>query len=111
MARNFKEFLKAVRTMALQIKYKKEVFGQEILFEKAYVEITFISGDKYNLDIYVTIYNNQSKQDVLDKTSYRFSLDITDNGLNPYKQGYNYMKTLEEYKDAIDVLEEGQTVA
>lgn len=39
---------------------------------------------------------------------YNFVPDVTEEAKNIFKQGYEYLFSLPEYKNAIDVLEEGQ---
>lgn len=81
--------------------------------EDGYIRINSINGDKYNLVIEVYFFYNQAyatdNYAPFNSSRYFFTPDIKDDAKNFYKQGYEYLKTLPEFKDAIDVLEEGQT--
>jgi hypothetical protein len=94
--------------MALQKSYTKTVYGQQFVFNTAYFQITDFSGLK-DVIIHVTVFDSAEKNNVIDQLPYTFSLDVRDTAKNILKQGYEYLKTLDEYKEAIDVLEEGQT--
>lgn len=96
--------------MALQKKVVKEVFGIEVPFEKAYVQVTRISGDKEFLEFYLSVYDTEAKENLIETRIYSFVPSIEDDATNFYKQIYTYAKTLPEYEDAIDVLEPGQSV-
>lgn len=85
------------------IKQSKEI-------KDAYYKIDNIEGGKEKLTIFVNIYIDNSKEIFLGSKSYTFIPSVEDNALNFIKQGYEYLKTLEEYKNAIDLLDEGQTI-
>lgn len=95
--------------MALSQTYRKNIYGQEIIFEKSYHQITQVAGNKFGLDIHLTIYNNKNKENVLEKKYYFFIPSVADNSPNFIKQCYRYLKTLDEFQDGLDILEEGQT--
>lgn len=97
--------------MALKKVYTKYIYGQSITFSEAYHQITYISGNKNSIDLQVTIFDTDQKQNIIDRKSYRFVPSILDTATNFYKQGYDYLKTTVEYDNAIDVLEDGQTAA
>ncbi|MBN1039012.1 hypothetical protein DVW12_09890 [Clostridium botulinum] len=92
--------------MAIQQKYEKKIYGEILNFGNAYHKITFINGSKENINIQITIYNDISKKYILNQVGYRFIPKIEDIAPNFIKQGYEYLKTLDEYKNAIDLLEE-----
>ena len=77
--------------------------------ENAYIKIDNITGSKSNIIISIAIYNFKNGTVILRK-SYNFVPDISENAKNFIKQGYEYLKTLDEYKDAINLLDEGQTI-
>lgn len=95
--------------MALQKVYSKEVFGQPMSFNQAYIQITHLSGAKDSINLDVTVFDNSGKQNTVDRLNYFFVPDVTDAAKNFYKQGYEYLKSLSEFSGAVDVLENGQT--
>ncbi|WP_211062128.1 hypothetical protein [Heyndrickxia faecalis] len=88
------------------------VLDNGIPVEKAYVRIGKLEENNKSLTIYVdTYYDHQSFLDgknLLSRIPYNFSANVSDDAKNYRKQGYEFMKTLGEYADAIDVFEEGQ---
>ena len=52
---------------------------------------------------------NKKNGDLLQTKNYSFIPNIEDAAQNFIKQGYKYLKTLDEYKDATNLLDEGQT--
>lgn len=95
--------------MALKINKTMNYCGKHILFESCYAQILDYAGNKDTANISVVIYDNSNKENIIDKIPYTFKLDTSDVAVNIIKQGYEYLKTLEEYKDAVDLLDEGQT--
>lgn len=75
----------------------------------AYIKIDTINGDKENLNIDIKVYvsrdASQNGTPYIEQIYERFSPDTTAVSLNYHKQAYEYLKTLEKYFDAIDVLE------
>ena len=73
-------------------------FGDTVVFNNAYFKITSISGDKNSITIYVSCF--KEKDNLCIKTdAYSFTPTMEDNFI---KQGYEYIKSLPEYTDAID---------
>lgn len=74
--------------------------------EKSYIRIDTIRGYKGDLQISVNSYVSkdsfQNGQGYLEQEFYNFMPDITDTASNFIKQGYEHLKTLEKYADAID---------
>ncbi|UAK17547.1 hypothetical protein [Sporolactobacillus terrae] len=95
--------------MALKKLYSKEVYGKQLTFNDAYFEIESLQGYKQMITIYVNVYDNDQKQNVIDKLSFQYVPDINDDAKNNFKQGYEFIKTQPGFENAIDVLEEGQT--
>lgn len=90
--------------MALQVDFSLDN-GLEA--HNAYVRISYIYGSKTSVAIRVDVYLSQdafldNKKPLQNSKNYYFtpSLDATDNFL---KQGYQYLKTLDEFKDAKDI--------
>lgn len=77
--------------------------------ENAYIRIDTVSGYKGGLDISVNSYISQEAfnngQEYLEQKFYNFIPSVEDTAPNFIKQGYKYLKTLQEYIDAIDILE------
>lgn len=83
------------------------VLTKSFELKEAYIMVSNVDGCKNNMCITVDVYNS-TKEIVLKKEKYYFIPDL--NGGNFIKQAYDHLKILPEYNDAIDVLEEGQTL-
>lgn len=94
--------------MALQKKYSKTIYGQTLEFEVAYHKINFVSGNKEGINIQVITYADNMKEYVVQEKGYLFKPSVKNGAYDFIKQGYEYLKTLEEYSGAIDILDEGQ---
>lgn len=92
--------------MALTKEIQKTVYGQELILKDAYIQIVYLSGSKQKLRIDVNIYDSQSKANLVQVENYEFIPSVQDGSENFIKQGYEFLKTLSEYKDALDVLED-----
>lgn len=95
--------------MALQKSYKLNVYGQTLNFDNAYFKITNLNGDKNNIYIQVSIFTDNTKNNFIDKHDYGFVPSVITGASNFIQQGYEYLKTLEEFTGAVDLLDEGQT--
>lgn len=87
--------------MALRTTIKKNVYGEDKSYE-CYAKITYISGDKQSINMNVEhkLFSNQSI--TMGVLGYKFKPSTEDSSENFIKQGYQYLKTLVEYTDAID---------
>lgn len=94
--------------MALSKKIEKIAYGKELVFSDAYIEIVSLTGTKNKIRINVNTYDTNSKENLIKMEEYSFTPSIEDGSENFIKQGYEFLKTLEEFKGAIDILEEGQ---
>lgn len=110
--------------MALKMNYTKQVdknmlknvgfnylitkVEDSLTFTDTYIKINNMYGDKNNLKIIVNIYTSSDCSVLLDAKEYNFIPSIADISFNFLKQGYDYLKTLDDYKDATDLLDEGQ---
>ncbi|WP_018664627.1 hypothetical protein [Heyndrickxia acidiproducens] len=92
--------------MALSKHYSKIVFGQEINFENAYFQITYFSGLK-EVALQLTVYDSSAKENVIDQLTFSFIPGYSNSAKNILIQGYEYLKTLNEFENSIDVLEGG----
>lgn len=89
-------------------KLTEEQFNQLDDIEKnftiqdAYYKIDSINGTKDQIEIKVAIYKDSLKQVSYAVKAYKFTPIVDEESLNFIKQGYEYLKTLEEYADAVD---------
>lgn len=78
-----------------------------LIVSDAYIRIDSISGFKGGLDISVNSYVSKEAfeifQGYLEQNTHHFVPSVEDGSLNFIKQGYDHLKTLPEYADAIDV--------
>lgn len=70
----------------------------------AYWCITYVKGNKSKIRIIISIYRNEIKQaeDFLGIAEYTFTPSVSDGSTNFIQQGYEYLKTLPEFADAVD---------
>lgn len=91
--------------MALIIPNKK--FNNGLELENVYVKIDKIEGDKNNIDFIVKYYANKdarfNNKLALSKEYYNFTPSM--DNVNIFIQAYLHLKTLENFKGAIDILE------
>lgn len=77
-----------------------------LVLNNVYVRIDTISGNKSELSIDVKVYVNQEHYNngkaCVDSNSYNFTPNVNEDALNYHKQAYLYLKTLDEYANAID---------
>jgi hypothetical protein len=80
-----------------------------VTFENAYIRVAELSGSKDILNIRVKWYVNQTARvnsaQPLQEQVYSFVPSVEDKADNFIKQGYNYLKTLEQFSTATDVLD------
>ena len=77
------------------------ISSNEYTLTSAYIKIDKLEGDKNSINLSVGIYNEKDSIMVINK-KYEFIPDVTDSAENFIKQGYEYLKTLDEYADALD---------
>ena len=89
--------------MAIQ---KTIALSNSLVAENAYIRIDTVSGHKGGLDISVNYYLSQesfeSGKGYLEQKFYNFVPSVEDGASNFIKQGYEFVKTLEEYEGATD---------
>lgn len=85
-------------------------FENGISLNNAYIKILKLSGNKENIFLEVGVFKdfNYTDDKYVKKSYYNFKPNVADNSDNFIKQGYEFLKTLEEFKGAMDILEEGQ---
>lgn len=97
--------------MALQLEFTAPngvTANQAYAFIKS---LTEIDGSSISFQLY-TYYTKEAKENELEPLftrSYSFTPDVSDEAKNYRKQGYEFLKTIEEFATALDVLEEGQS--
>lgn len=108
--------------MALSINYKIDgnvyIKGQNDLIPiksdstfsitNAYIKIINQHGNKEKIQLDIGIFDKKDGN-LLIPEYYEFIPDISETSKNFIKQGYEYLKTLDKFKDATDLLDEGQT--
>lgn len=75
-------------------------FGDTVVFNDAYIKVTEIKGNKNNIICTYVVYMGKEKQTGLTVSTIEFTPNL--DGDNFIKQGYEYIKSLPEYSDAID---------
>lgn len=87
----------------------KVIHDSGIKVTNAYAKIGFINGNKewlnMTLDYFMDQQSSNENKGIIKRTDFTFIPSIEDNSPNFIKQGYEYLKSLSEFQDAIDVLE------
>ena len=77
----------------------KSNFGDDVVFNNAYVKVKALTGNKLSMRIDVEIHKD-AEGIVLDHRHYSFTPDL--NGKNFIAQAYEHLKTLPEFAGATD---------
>lgn len=85
--------------MALTKLKTKDIFGKTLEFQNSYIKISNISGNKNRMTLLVDVLSELDGE-VIESVQYTFSVDL--DGKNFIAQGYDYLKTLPEFADAVD---------
>lgn len=103
--------------MALQIKKEKNytyecldiikngmpaTIQEQVEYPESYVMIKRVSGDKIKISLQVVFYADNSKEQAIEYKQYTFTPSVADGSTNFIQQGYEYLKTLPEFADAVD---------
>ena len=103
--------------MALQIKKEKtnvyQCFGiiknhmpdmieKQVKYPASYAMIESVNGDKTKINLWVAFYADNSKEQTIEHKQYSFTPSVADGSTNFIQQGYEYLKTLPEFADAVD---------
>ena len=103
--------------MALQIKKEKthvyecfsiiknnmhDVIEKQVEYPACYVKIENVSGDKSKIAFKAVFYADNSKEQAIEYKQYSYAPSVADGSANFIQQGYEYLKTLPEFSDAID---------
>lgn len=85
---------------------KNVILNNGLDVQNAYIRVDTVNGYKGDLQISVNSYVSQEDfnggQGYLEQKFYSFVPSVEDTAPNFIKQGYEYLKTLEEYVDAVD---------
>ncbi len=81
---------------------------QTKIIENAYLMINRLIGDKNKVTFELEVYKDNTKSFLVESKHYSFVPSVDDNAPNFIKQGYEYLKTLDEFAGAVDILEDGQ---
>lgn len=95
--------------MALMQPHIKTVYGDDVTFEHAYHKISQLTATIERIVIFVEVYKDERKDDVIDYLSFIFYSN-NNAGADLIQIGYGLLKTLPEYSGAVNVFEEGQPV-
>lgn len=74
---------------------------EDTVISNAYHKIISQEGDKNQLKIQVGIFAAKDER-LIKSTVHTFTPSVADEASNFIKQGYEYLKTLSEYADAVD---------
>lgn len=90
--------------MALKTDWK----NREKTYKDCYVKVVSLDGNKKYING-VALVIDQDKNEPIYDYRFMFTPSADDNSVRWDKQAYEYLKTLPEFKNAVDVLEEGQS--
>lgn len=90
----------------MALKISKVVLPSEIEVEQSYARIQSIDGDKDGMSVLLFYYKDQNsfmdgKAPFLQQ-HYNFVPSVSEDAPNYHKQGYEYIKSLPAFADAID---------
>ncbi|MEK4185668.1 hypothetical protein [Paenibacillus sp. FSL L8-0494] len=92
--------------MALQLKVELD---SGVVLDHAYCRIGSLSGNKNKITIMLDTFMNQETcltgRSIVQQVGFEFKPSVEDNAPNFIKQGYEYLKTLQGFLGAVDVLE------
>lgn len=92
---------------------KRLVLDSGVIVDQAYFRIRNLFGDSGNiqctLDAYISREAFLEEKANIHTENFSFQPNVNDDALNFYRQGYAYLKENDNYIDAEDVLEDGQS--
>lgn len=80
---------------------KKRTKTEKVIIKNAYYKIKQVEGNKTKINIEIGIYEQKGGK-LLETRQYQYQPDVSDNSENFLKQGYEFLKTLQEYSDSSD---------
>lgn len=84
-----------------QLNNLQDSVEKEFVIGNAYCRIDYCGGDKNSIEIRLGVYANETTVTPISSNTYKFTPDL-EHPDNFIKQGYEYLKTLIEYKSAVD---------
>ena len=96
------EFTPNVRDEFFLEKLASRKITEVIHFPNAYHKITDIKGSKQLIEFIVGIFDNSDCTNLVGIKKYQFIPDVSEDSGNFLEQGYEFIKTLEEYTGAED---------
>lgn len=79
----------------------------------AYYRVTSLESDHKVTRFFLAVYVSRDEflmgRGALELENHLFNPDVSDDAPNFFRQAYAYLKSIDNYEDAVDVLEEGQT--
>lgn len=85
----------------LEIENIKKTINKKFLIEDCYCRIEHLNGGKDNIEFKLYIYDTNI-ENLIEIRSFRFIPSVINESDNFIKQGYEYLKTLPEFSNAID---------
>lgn len=77
-----------------------------LVLENCYVKVESVSGTKEDLSFNMKIFVNEqarvNNKSWIDERQYNFTPDIGEDSENFIKQSYEYLKSLDDFKNSID---------
>lgn len=93
----------------IKLSYEVEPeISKELMIENAYIKILSLKCTKESVHMTVGTYKTRNASVPLKVEVFDFIPDVSTKSDNFIKQGYEYLKNLLQYADAIDILEEDQ---
>lgn len=81
-----------------------------LVSDQAYIKATMISGNKHNMSATIEVYISKEASDsglsTIDEFTVVFTPDVIAGSANYHTQTYIYLKSLPQFENAIDVLED-----
>ena len=81
---------------------ERKTVNQKRIYPNAYIRIDAVRGSKKHIELFVNIYENRESDRPIISKLYDFSPSVEENSKNFIAQGYEYLKTLPEFSDAVD---------
>ena len=85
--------------MALTKTITKKIYGQEVEIDSVYIVVNELQVNKNQAIALVNFYS-KDKSEIIEVKSYVHNINLE--GVNFISQSYEYLKTLEEFRDAKD---------
>lgn len=82
--------------------FETVVKKDDYLANNMYIKIERIGGTKESQEIIVVFKKDRDSESLMVKT-YTFTPSLEENAGNLFEQGYDYLKSLQEFKGALDI--------